>query len=163
NPPSFIVDNTNGATWIANAQLNAVFSTVVYFVNWIYIGSESDRVDTFIAPAAMAAAFAEDNRNNNCIGCNTASPVLLPQLMGSATLQTAQTPGFTFGGAGSVSNGGNAPPNAGVANFVLSYATLSSLSGVTRLTLSSQPSDWVIIGFNDNAFADDNHDDFVVA
>src|SRR5262245_32244540 len=45
NPPSMVTDATGGATWVQNAQLNALFSTTSYGVNWFYVGSESDRVD----------------------------------------------------------------------------------------------------------------------
>src|SRR5262245_43375713 len=63
NPPSLVVDNTGGATWIANAQLNPVAQSV-YVINWFYIGSESDRVDTFQSPLGVAVPFAETNANN---------------------------------------------------------------------------------------------------
>ena len=158
NPPSATVDGTNGAFWVQNAQLNAVFSTTSYGVNWFYVGSESDRVDTFTSPLGVPVAFAEDNRNNNCVGCTFPSFVGPIVLMGTTSGETATTPGFTFAGAGSVSNGANNPANTGVANFLLSYASL----GPGGFTLQAAPSDFIVIGFNDNAFQDDNHDDFMV-
>src|SRR5262245_23328366 len=159
NPPSMVVDASGGANFLAQGRLDATFATTSYGVQWFYFGSESDRVDTFQSPLGVAAPFAEDNRNNNCIGCTFPSAPRAVVLMGSATLQTALTPGFTFAGAGTVSNGANNPANSGIANFVLSYASLVG----TNLVMQAAPSDWVIIGFNDNAFADDNHDDFMVA
>lgn len=160
NPPSFTVDATNGATLIQGATLQAInYTGGSYAVNWFYIGSESDLNVSFASTAGVAGGFVEDNRNNNCIGCTFASPVILPALMGGATGQTALTPDFTFTGGNVVSNGGNSNSGSGLANFTLSYATLSG--GI--LTLSAAPSDWVIIGFNDSGFNDDNHDDFLVA
>jgi hypothetical protein len=79
--------------------------------------------------------------------------------MGSATGQTALQPAFTFTGGNSVSNGSNGPSGSGLANFTLAYASL--IGG--QLVIQSTPADWVIIGFNDSGFNDDNHDDFVVA
>jgi hypothetical protein len=158
-PPSLTIDPTNGAALIQGAQLQASF-VGTYAVQWVYLGSESDLGVTFTAAAGVAGGYVEDNRNNNCATCVHSVPANQPVvLMGGASGQTALQPAFTFTGGNSVSNGGNTNSGSGLANFTLAYASL--IGG--QLVLQAAPSDWVIIGFNDSGFNDDNHDDFVLA
>ena len=61
---------------------------------------------------------------------------------------------------GSVTNGGpNAEPADFLASLIFSYATFNG----STYTLTSDPTNatFVVFGFNDNGFGDDNHDDFV--
>ena len=77
-------------------------SSARYNVNWFYLGSESDNPNDFAANGVALAnggviGYEETNANNNCIGCICgASPQIGPQLMGTATNQTALTPFFEF-------------------------------------------------------------------
>ena len=86
--------------------------------------------------------------------------------MGSVTGLTSLLTPFTFADTtpphvvgGSISNGSNVPAGTATANFISSYASL--ISG--NLVLQLAPSDWVVVGFNDNGGNDDNHDDFIMA
>ena len=160
--PSHIVDpSPTAANTIQGANLlPGTFSGGSYNVAWFYMGSESDNTITFTAPGV--SAFPEDNRNNNC--CQGSLP-LGPAAMGSATgLTSTSAIPFSFNDASNghtVTNGSNSAAGSGFANFTLSYASL--IGGNLVIGSSGTPTDWIIIGFNDNGFNDDNHDDFIVA
>ena len=167
NPPSLTNDTINVPVNLSirqNSNLNATF-VGSYNVDWFYLGSESDNKNDFAANGVALAnggviGYQEINANNNCIGCGL-SPSIGPQLMGTATNQTALTPFFEFRDqtdGSNVVNGFNRQDTAGP-NFLISYANL--IGG--QLFLTTSVSDWVVIGYNDTGFPDDNHDDFMVA
>ena len=158
----------------AAAQLQANFTAGnTYTVNWVYVGSESDNTIRFFADGVAALGFPEDNANNQCIGCNTFSVQSGQVLMGTSTGQTALQPAFSFidfSDFSNVSNGTNpgdneTPPQP---NFLISYAVFLNAGdpGATfgaGLYLTTSVTDIVVFGLNDTGFADDNHDDFIVA
>ena len=170
NPSSATQDLINvpiNTSIFQNSNLNAGTFTGSYNVDWFYIGSESDNNITFIANGVAPAnggilGYQEINANNNCASCATnPSPQIGPQLMGTSFNQTALTPLFTFvdsSDGSNVVNGLNRQDTAGP-NFLISYAT--EIGG--QLFLTTSVSDWVVIGYNDTGFPDDNHDDFMVA
>ena len=83
--------------------------------------------------------------------------------MGSTTYNNGDIPVFTVTDTnaiigGSVTNGGPNPTPANfLASLIFSYATFDG----STYTLTSDPTQFVVFGFNDNGFGDDNHDDFV--
>ena len=82
--------------------------------------------------------------------------------MGSTAYNNGDIPVFTVTDtnqiAGSVTNGGlNPAPANFFASLIFSYATFDG----SNYTLTSDPTQFVVFGFNDNGFGDDNHDDFV--
>jgi len=177
NPVAQVFDTLNGASIVAAANLNASF-TNRYDVSWTYLGSESGHTINFSAPGVIAGGFPETNANNNCTssfclhlpGGNSG-----PIPMGTATNQNALTPAFSFLDTvdlSTVANGSNntdVPPaiGAGPANFLMSYAVLLAAGdpGATfgaGWYLTSDVSDFVVIGLNDSGFRDDNHDDFTL-
>ena len=169
-----VYDTLDGASILAAAQLQATFTAGnTYTVNWVYVGSESDNTIRFFADGVAALGFPEDNANNQCIGCNTISVQSGQVLMGTSTGQTALEPAFSFidfSDFSNVSNGTNpgdneTPPQP---NFLISYAVFLNAGdpGATfgaGLYLTSSVTDIVVFGLNDTGFADDNHDDFIVA
>ena len=80
-----------------------------------------------------------------------ASPQIGPQLMGTATNQTALTPCFQFRDqtdGSNVVNGANHTDNPAKPNFLISYATQSRAPvpiGCT-LFLTASVTDWVVFG-----------------
>jgi hypothetical protein len=135
-----------------------------YSVNWTYVGSESDNVETFTAPGGIS--HNEDNRNNNCGICDSGPGRNVSTVpMGSTAYNNGDIPAFTVADTnaiigGSVTNGGPNPTPANfLASLIFSYATFNG----TTYTLTSDPTNaqFVVFGFNDNGFGDDNHDDFV--
>jgi len=170
NPASATHDLINvpiNTSIFQNSNLNAGTFVGSYNVDWFYLGSESDNKNDFAANGVALAnggviGYQEINANNNCaaLSCGV-SPQIGPQLMGSSLNQTALTPFFEFRDqtdGSNVVNGFNRQDTAGP-NFLISYAT--EIGG--QLFLTTSVSDWVVIGYNDTGFPDDNHDDFMVA
>lgn len=157
-----VVDPSPGSpqVWIGGANLQAVFSNPTYSVQWAYVGSESDNVISF--SATSVGPSLENNANNQCVGCTGPSPVQPLALLGSSNGLNTLTPFFQFHdtstNAGTVTNGSNSAPGEQQPNFILAYATLVG----TQWVLQTNPSDFVVIGYNDNGFRDDNHDDMIV-
>jgi hypothetical protein len=134
-----------------------------YSVSWTYVGSESDNVETFTAPSGVIP-FNEDNRNNNCTICDSGPGRSQPIVaLGSTSYNFGDVPAFTITDqnaiiGGTVTNGGPNPTPANfLASLIFSYANFDG----TNYTLTSDPTLFVVFGFNDNGFGDDNHDDFV--
>jgi hypothetical protein len=169
-----VTDSTGGATWYATSGANAAYLEVTgltsgqsYTVKYSYFGSESGDVIQFTAPGV--APYNETNANANCCGV---SPQQQIQSMGGSTPITGVTGNsivnFTLtdtnSGATITNGAGNTGPGLNVANLIFSYAVPSlipGLGGETTYQLTSTPSDFVVFGFNDNGFRDDNHDDFI--
>jgi len=171
-----VYDTLAGASVIAGANLLATFTAGnTYTVSYVYLGSESDNTIRFFAPGTTVPVlgFPETNANNQCATCNTTSLQTGTVAMGSAALQTALQPAFSFvdqNDGSNVANGSNhgdneTPPKP---NFLMSYAVQLAAGdlGATfgaGLYLTSSVTDIVVIGLNDTGFADDNHDDFMLA
>jgi len=160
-----VFDDLNGASIIAGAQLRTT-TTGAYDVSWNYVGSESDHTLRFTAAGVTGGFFDENNANNNCIGCNTASPQIGIQNIGTALNQNALTPAFTFQDQqdpSNVSNGTNPlPGDPGPPNFLMSYAEFRNGAFGLGWYLTASITDAVVIGLNDSGFRDDNHDDFTL-
>ena len=160
---ALVFDDLNGASIIAGAQLQTTFITA-YDVRWVYVGSESDNTLRFTGPGV--AGFDETNANNNCSGCNTASPQTGQALMGTALNQTAVTPVFQFQDQTDLSTAVNGlnplPGDPGPPNFLMSYAEFRNGAFGLGWYLTSSVTDIVAIGLNDSGFKDDNHDDFTM-
>jgi hypothetical protein len=82
--------------------------------------------------------------------------------MGSTAYNFGDIPVFTVTDTnqilGTVTNGSlNPAPANFFASLIFSYATPTGGSFV----LTNTPTQFVVFGFNDNGFGDDNHDDFV--
>jgi hypothetical protein len=144
-----------------------------YTISWTYVGSESDNTIQFAVPTNPnvfnngATTTNDDDRNNSCTTCQPGHVVNTSTVpMGSTTFFNDGTnvpafslsdisPGFL---TGKVTNGGDNPvPKAFGANLIFSYANFNG----SNYTLTSDPTVFVVFGFNDNGFGDDNHDDFV--
>jgi len=169
NPASATHDLINvpiNTSIFQNSNLNAGTFVGSYNVDWFYLGSESDNKNDFAANGVALAnggviGYQEINANNNCLTCGV-SPTIVPPLMGTSLNQTSLLAAFLFrdqSDGSNVVNGTNPGDNAGKPNFLISYATL--IAG--QLFLTTSVSDWVVIGYNDTGFPDDNHDDFMVA
>jgi hypothetical protein len=176
NTGSTVTDlNSAPSTWLGSGkdgQGNPVNSFVGvanlalgqgYTVSWTYVGSESGDLITFSAPGG-AITTNDDDRNNNCGTCNSGpGRNVLTVPMGSTHYNFGDIPAFTVEDtnsiiAGSVTNGDfNAPPASKIASLIFSYATFDG----STYTLTGGPTNFVVFGFNDNGFGDDNHDDFV--
>jgi hypothetical protein len=171
-----VFDTLAGASVIAAANLQATFTAGNnYTVSWVYLGSESDNTIRFFAPGGTVPVlgFPEDNRNNQCATCNFPSAQLGQQTMGVTANQTALTPAFSFvdfndgsNVANGANNGDNETPPA--PNFLMSYAVQLAAGDPgatfgTGLYLTAAVTNIVVIGLNDTGFADDNHDDFMLA
>ena len=177
---STVFDGATPTTWQGSSASNSSLVAVTglagvatYTVSWTYIGSESDNIVRFTVPTNANVAVNgaiptnEDNRNSNCIGCFNSGVNPSPTLsMGSTTYNVVggtNIPAFTVtdtqtGGANTVTNGGvNGGPGSGLTSLLFSYATFDGV----KFTLTTAQSDIVVFGFNDNGFADDNHDDFM--
>ena len=167
------------STWLgSNISTNSFVSVTglaaneKFTVSWTYAGSESDNVIQFTVPNTGntlnngAITTNEDNRNNSCTTCQPGHLVTTSTVpMGSTTYLNDGTnvPAFTLtditpGAGGTVTNGGvNPPPAAFGASLIFSYATFDG----SKYTLTNSQTGFVVFGFNDNGFGDDNHDDFV--
>ena len=175
NTGSTVTDpNSAPSTWLgsglnaSNVFVNSMVTVTGlapgqnYSVNWTYVGSESDNVETFTAPGGIS--HNEDNRNNNCGICDSGPGRNVSTVpMGSTAYNNGDVPAFTVADTnaiigGSVTNGGPNPTPANfLASLIFSYANFDG----TTYTLTSSPTLFVVFGFNDNGFGDDNHDDFV--
>jgi hypothetical protein len=133
-----------------------------YSINWTYVGSESGDIIQFSAPGG-AITTADDDRNNNCATCSAGPGRNVSTVpMGSTAYNNGDIPVFTVTDtnqiAGSVTNGSlNPAPANFFASLIFSYANLDG----GNFVLTDRPTQFVVFGFNDNGFGDDNHDDFV--
>jgi hypothetical protein len=133
-----------------------------YSVNWTYVGSESGDIIQFSAPGG-ATTTNDDDRNNNCATCSAGPGRNVSTVpMGSTAYNNGDIPVFTVTDtnqiAGSVTNGSlNPAPANFFASLIFSYANLDG----GNFVLTDRPTQFVVFGFNDNGFGDDNHDDFV--
>ena len=163
-PSTWLGSGLNASTVFVNSMVTVtgLLPDQGYSVTWIYVGSESNDVIRFTAPGG-AITTNEDNRNNNCTGCNQGPGQFQPTvLMGSTAYNFGDLPVFTVTDTnqilGTVTNGGGNPaPVNFFASLIFSYATFDG----NNWTLTGTSSQFVVFGFNDNGFGDDNHDDFV--
>jgi hypothetical protein len=178
---SGVSDGAAPTTWIGSSISTNSFVNVTglaasekYIVGFTYIGSESDNRVQFTLVSNGSASIlvngaiptTDDNRNNSCVACQFGSHGPNGQLpMGSVTYQNTggtNTPAFKLTDldppGGTVTNGGaNGTPASGAASLIFSYANCVG----TACTLTSSQTAFVVFGFNDNGFNDDNHDDFM--
>jgi len=155
--PSHVIDTTGtSTTWNTGGNLNALFSGVGYSVTWFYIGSESSNQITF---NTTGLSSTETDTNNSILPGNDPGPF---PAFGTQGYATALTP-FSFHNDSIVTpdvvNGANPNVTAAKANFLLAYATPD---GFNNLLLTTNPSDFIVIAFNDNGSNDDNHDDHMI-
>jgi hypothetical protein len=173
---STVTDPTGGSTseWLGTASggpssfisVTGLSAGQNYSINWTYIGSESGDVVQLTIPGLGTTPFNETNINNNLAPpagcCSGPNPVPTVNLLSTFyTENGVNIPVFTLKDLttlGTVTNGGaNAAPNTNVASLIFAYATFSG----GLYTLTDTPTDFIVFGFNDNGFADDNHDDFM--
>jgi MYXO-CTERM domain-containing protein len=169
---AIVTDGTGGAAWHLAATVNSTILGI-YQVDWWYLGSESGQQTYFAAPvAAPTAGFLEpsvglagDANNNFGYGGNGPAATTVPNPVPSGTsTQVGAIIDFEAGSVtvGSVANGANPIPAAGVLSLIMAYADVTTDgSGLpTAAVLKTARQDWFVVGYNDTGL-DDNHDDIM--
>ena len=175
NTGSTVLDpNSAPSTWIGSGDPGTGFVNSaghgnrlsapprIILSTWTYVGSESGDIIQFSAPGG-AITTNDDDRNNNCATCSAGPGRNVSTVpMGSTAYNNGDIPVFTVNDtnqiAGSVTNGSlNPAPANFFASLIFSYANLDG----GNFVLTDHPTQFVVFGFNDNGFGDDNHDDFV--
>lgn len=168
NGPSIVSDPTSGSLWLTGGTASVAGGNPSYSITWWLIGAEAANNTYLTAPgASFTKGVGGADINSNAIGGTTIfqAPVNLGTTNLNIPPDSTVIP-FTMGDfttGGSVANGSNNAPNSGSPNMVMAYASVIEVAGIpTIATLIGNPSNWFVVGLNDDGSPDDNHDDLVL-
>ena len=149
--------NLTASSWV----LGSVSSTIPnYSVTWYFLGLEAANANQLTIATPTSTFGPMGLTNERCSGC------------GSSSNYNSLTPFATSNGttAGIISalfkdtnTGGSFANGTTLTTLMLTYVQPTFVSGLLKgWSVSSGPTDWFAIGFNDNGSGDSDYDDFMV-